>query len=75
MTNGHSHLHAYSHHLVVVEVLEDAQPKGRQGHSSSVNVHHDETPVVVRVVILKELDYFPQKKWLDDFNYLLYDKE
>lgn len=74
VTHGHSYLHACSLDVVEVEMLEDSQSKGGEGHRSGITIHHAKTSLVVRVIILKVQDYFPQKKWLDDFNGLLYGK-
>ena len=74
VTHGHSDPHARSLDVVVVQMLEDIQSKAGEGHGSSVNIHHGETLLVVRVVILKVLDYFPQKKWLEHSNGLLYER-
>lgn len=74
VTDGHPHLHARSQDVVVVEVLEDGQPEGGQRQAGGVAVHNDETSLIAGVVVFKVLDYFPQDKWLDHFDDLLYDR-
>ncbi len=73
VTNSHSDLHARSLDVIVVEVLENAQAEGREGHRRSVTIHHDKTSLVIWIIILKVLDYFPEKQRLDHFNYFLND--
>lgn len=56
-------------------MLEDGQPKGREGQGSGVTTHRDEASLVIWVVIFKVVNYFPQKQWLDHFDGLLYEKK
>lgn len=75
VTHSHSNPHACSLDMIVVEMLEDSQSKRGDGHRSSVNIRHAKTSLIIGVTILKEKDYLPQKKWLDHFDCLLYDKD
>ena len=75
VTHRHSYPHACSLDVVVVEMLEDSQSKGGEGHCSSIPINHAKTSLVIWVIMLKELDYFPKKKWLNDFDGLLYGKD
>lgn len=68
MTHGHSNPHPNSDYLVVVKMLEDGQPEGGDGHGSRITIRHVKTDTILLVIVLKELDYFPQKKRLDNFN-------
>lgn len=68
VTHGHSNPHANSENLIVVKMLEDRQREGGDGHGSSKAVRRVKTSSIVWVIVLKILNYFPQKKRLDDLN-------
>lgn len=68
VTHRHPHLHAQSQNGVIVEMLEDGQPEGREGQRSGVEVGHDESSLVFWVVVLKVVDDVPQKKRLKHLN-------
>ena len=72
VTYGHPSLHASSLDVIVVKMLEDCQSKSGHRHCSSIAICHIQTPLIIWVIILKVLDYFPQKKWLDHLNSFLY---
>ena len=71
MAKRHPHPHAQPQDGVIVEMLQDGQSEGREGQGRRVDVRQDLASLVFRVVVLKEVDDFPHKQWLENFNYLL----
>lgn len=71
MTHCHSDLHAGSLDVVEVEVVDQRQADGADGHGGRVAESLVQSFRVVWVVILKVHNHLPQDDRLDHFNDLL----